>query len=99
MGCNATLNMREVTIAASDDSNMLSFIDKVDGDFIDSDGGDSFLVAYLKFLMGCRKCYQLCLFWCKSDMVGGTIVEGETQDVVEEEDVIGDEDNIVSLAN
>ena len=99
MGCNATLNVRKVTIAASDDANMLSFVDKVYGGFVDSDGRDSFLVAYLKSLVGCRKSDQFCLFWGKGNVVGGTIVKGETQDVVEEEDVIGDKDNVVGLAN
>ena len=91
--------MRKVTAAASDDTNMLCFVDKVYGDFIDGDGRDSFLVANLKFLVGCRKSDQFCLFWGKSNVVGGTIVKGKAQDVVEEEDVIRDKDNIVGLAN
>ena len=99
MGGNTALYMRKVAMVASDDANMLRFIDKVNGNLVDSDGRDSLLVAHLKFLVGCRKCDKFCLFWGKCNMVGGTVVKGEPQDVVEEENVIRDEDNIVGLAN
>ena len=99
LGSNTSLNMRKVATVASDDTDVLCLINKFNGDFIDSDGRDSFLVVYFKFLVSCRKCNQFCLFWGKSDMVGGTVIKGEPQDVVKEEDVIGDQDNIVSLSN
>ena len=74
MGCNAALNMRKITIAASDDADMLGFIDKINGGFIYCDGRNSFLIAYLKFLVRYRKTNQFCLFWGKSNVVGGTVV-------------------------
>ena len=76
MSCKTALNVRKITVDASNDTNMFSVLDKIDGDIIDSDGRDCFLIIDLSSVVGGSKYHQFSLFRGKGNMMGGAIVEG-----------------------
>ena len=87
MGGHSALDVGQVTMNASDDTNMLGGSNKLDISVIDTDGGHCFLIVGKKLLGRRRKNHKFCFFRSKSDMVSFAVVEGELKQMVEQHNV------------
>ena len=63
MSSDTFLDVREVSINASDDANVLSCVHKLNRDVINVNRGHCFLVRYQGRMTRCRKDEELCLLW------------------------------------
>ena len=96
---HSLLDVGKVAMDTPHYSNMFSVINKLDISVVDVDGGDGFLVVHGKFLPEGGEGHQLGLFWSQNDMVGGTVVQSQSKEMIEQCDVCGEQNNIICLAN
>ena len=69
--------MGKISMNTSDDTNMFSVVNQLDGDTVHLNTGDSLGVVDKMFVVWSRKDHELGLLRGKSNMVGFTVVKGE----------------------
>ena len=99
MCSDAALNMGHVSINASNYTNMFSIGYKGDGESINLNRRDCLLVVDSGSVAGSRKNKKFGLLWGKSHMMFLAIIKSECKEMVEKKNIMGEKENIISLAN